>query len=177
MNTFEKKWKLFTLHILSFFFFSPLSTWIKTGREEETELHAEIFSLAAETHNPPKSSQASKLVNWTKFFPKALNRRGSQSRALPVSQQPGSQRTLWGHGEPGLKFTTLFRTKNEVLIARPQNIHSRVHHLSYWWHFLSYGVSVNSLDKKRRESGNGSVVALGSVTWEVHAAVSRTREI
>lgn len=106
------------------------------------------------------------------IFPKAMDTRGSRSRPLPVGDQPGSQRTAWEHGESGFKFVSLFCTGNEALIIRPQNIHSRVHHLSY---SLSYP-TVNLLDEKRG-SENGSVVTLGSVTWDVHATASRPVDI
>lgn len=197
MNTFEKKWKLFTLHILSFFLFFLLSLHeLKLAeKKEEIELHAEIISLVAETCITPKSSQISKLVNQTKIkilmlqqqFPPTCVGHFSQSngyKGLP-KQSLIRQRAAWqlesclGTWRIWIRIhlITLFHIANEVLIIGPQNIHSRVYHLSYWWHFLSYGVTVNSLVKKRRESKNGSVVTLGSVTWDVHAAVSRPAEI
>lgn len=106
------------------------------------------------------------------IFPKAMDTRGSQSTALPVSEQPGSQRAAPARGESRYKFITLFHTENEALMIRPQNTHSRVN-LSYWWYFLSYGVTVNFLDEEGRESDKGSVVTLGSVTWDMNTAVSR----
>lgn len=106
------------------------------------------------------------------IFPKAMDTRGSQSRALPVSKQPGSQTTAGGRGESGFKFITLFRIENEALIIAPQNIHSRVNHLSPMvfpriWSYFKFG------GWERRESENGSAVTLGSVTWDMQAAVSR----
>lgn len=105
------------------------------------------MSLVAETHIPPKSSQMSKLDNWPQMkiliiqqqcshlpvldiFPKAMDARGSRSRALPVIEEPGSQRTARGRGESGFKFISLFYIKNEALIMGAQNIHSRARNLS-----------------------------------------------
>lgn len=182
MNTFEKKWKLFTFHILgSFFcFFFPSSlpfcTWIITGREEETEVHTEFISLVVEKHTLPKSLQTSNLVNWTNMkrlmiqqqFPPACVGHFSQSNGYKglLKQSLDGKRVAWqpenspGTWRIGIQVSHLVLYWEWSLKALGHRIYTTELII-----LLINGIS-SHMDEKRGET-------LGSVTWDVHAAVSR----
>lgn len=181
MNTFEKKWKLFTFHILGsfFFFFSPslpFCTWIITGREEETEVHTEFISLVVEKHTLPKSLQTSNLVNWTNMkrlmiqqqFPPACVGHFSQSNGYKglLKQSLDGKRVAWqpenslGTWRIGIQVSHLVLYWEWSLKALGHRIYTTELII-----LLINGIS-SHMDEKRGET-------LGSVTWDVHAAVSR----